>query len=57
MGVLFFVMLTGTFPWNVASKGDPEFEAFLKKDFSRLPWSVFSQDLLDVCITWIVSVP
>jgi hypothetical protein len=48
MGVLFFVMLTGTFPWNVASRGDPEYEAFLRRDFTRLPWSVFSDTLIEV---------
>jgi serine/threonine protein kinase len=48
-GVTFYVMLTGSFPWKQALPTDKNFSAFLRRDYSRGPWSKFSPQLLEVC--------
>jgi hypothetical protein len=49
MGVTFYVMLTGAFPWKRAAFDDKNFDAFLRRDYSRGPWSRFSPELCEVC--------
>eukprot|EP00128_Syssomonas_multiformis_P000139 Colp12_sorted_trinity150504_noHs@23145 len=46
LGVLFFAMLTGNFPWTKAVPSSPEFLRFCKHDFSMPPWSNFPSRIL-----------
>ena len=46
LGVTLFVLLTGTFPWGAAQAGDPEYDAFCRAEYHRLPsWRKFSPAL------------
>ena len=49
MGVTFYVMLTGSFPWKRAAFDDKDFAAFLRRDYTRGPWSRFTPELREVC--------
>ncbi|KNC78464.1 CAMK/CAMKL/CHK1 protein kinase [Sphaeroforma arctica JP610] len=38
LGITFFCMLTGTFPWAQADKSCAQYRRFRRGDFSRKPW-------------------
>ena len=48
VGVVMFVMLTGTFPWAKARVGEKEYDAFLDGDVSQYPWCEFHPALIKV---------
>eukprot|EP01137_Pigoraptor_chileana_P002553 Opistho-2@41550 len=47
-GILFFTLLTGTFPWAQATTTNTEFVRFTRNDYTHAPWNSFSSTLIDL---------
>jgi hypothetical protein len=49
--VLLFMMTTGSFPWNMAKRGDAGFEALLAGELDRVEsWMHLTPNFTQVCI-------